>query len=278
MKRIDFSRVLARTPATSVCIACAILVGCNRAGKQIPNVVPEQNSTEDISQLPPDISLTADEFFKLFSADVDSAFDKYGGKVIEITGVVETYGRNIMDTPYIAIQVTGEPLNGVCGTLDPEPWACVAPGQTVRIKCKWVEKLSRQGILFVITETDVNQRVVVNPKQLAQEFTADAKRAEMKYVHKHLIIGGVIRRIDFDVPGAASVFFEGDDKFQIECNVSWNDKGSAREMKVGQRIKLVGEGATVQKGRIFVRECFAITKDPPMIPTNPELGNRGEAR
>jgi uncharacterized protein (DUF1330 family) len=247
-----------------------LALACNQAGNQ-PLREPVEPVDEDLSKLPADVSLSATEFFAAYSSNRDEAFQKHGGKIIDLTGVVEQYGRNINDDVFLQLRVANR-LSGICLSADKEPWAYVVPGQTVRLRGRWKEKLSTQGIRLLVVETDAKRRVAVSAMQLAGEFSADADASTRKYEGKHLILRGVVEAVDFKALGGGSVVLKGDGKLQVECNYSTDERTTIRAIQIGEEIGVVGDGADLNAGRVLIRYCFTITKDPPNIPINPNLG------
>jgi tRNA_anti-like len=56
----------------------------------------------------PTIKVTADQLMSDYTANEVSADAKYKNNVIEVSGIVETIGKDIVDTPYIALKTGGQ--------------------------------------------------------------------------------------------------------------------------------------------------------------------------
>lgn len=81
------------------------------------------------------IQVTAKELYQAYSANTIAADAEYEGKKLEITGVVDGIGKDILDQPYITLDV-GELINNVQCMLKDEAVAQasqLAQGTTVTL-------------------------------------------------------------------------------------------------------------------------------------------------
>jgi hypothetical protein len=221
------------------------------------------------------VSLTAEEFCNAYEKDLDRAFNDYGGKVIELTGVVDFCGRNIYDSVFIKMVVPGHLLHGNLGSAHPEPWAIVTPGQAIRLRGKWDTKLSRQGLRFFVVETDTSHRMTVTPDEVARTFEQD-ERAAWDHFHKlHLALAGIVEAVDFDDANLGgnrvNVVVRTKGKLKLNCAFESDERERLRDVAAGQPIRLIGEQPLVANSRLVLLDCFLVTIDAPIVPTNAEL-------
>jgi hypothetical protein len=235
----------------------------------------EPAAREDISGVPADMSFTAQQFFSKYKSNTDQAFQELGGKVIEITGVVGLYGRNIYDDVFINLEIPGNILGGNLGSEHSEPWAFVARGQTARLKGRWPQERTRRGPRFVVVETDTNTRLRVDPEELAQEFVKEPDAAANKYNFKHLILTGTIDGLDFEDPNVGTkqvnVLIKSNSKLKPNCHFVSDERERLRGFAAGQRIQFVCDSPAIYKGRLVLLQCYLVTTEPPAVPTNAAL-------
>ncbi|MFA6270222.1 MAG: hypothetical protein WC657_03380 [Candidatus Paceibacterota bacterium] len=76
-------------------------VGEKAKTEAVQTVSQTTEKVEEVAELP---KITAKQIVDDYKANEVSADAKYKGKEFEISGVVETIGKDIMDTPYIALE------------------------------------------------------------------------------------------------------------------------------------------------------------------------------
>lgn len=64
----------------------------------------QQNNTPE----PPVLKVTADQIFSDYTANEVAADAKYKSKMIEVSGIVGTIGKDIVDSPYVTLKAGGE--------------------------------------------------------------------------------------------------------------------------------------------------------------------------
>jgi hypothetical protein len=241
----------------------------------VDEVAEQAAPVEDLSHVPADVSLSADEFFIAYERDLDRAFRDYGGKVIELTGVVDLFGRSIYGGVFIKMDVSDHLLSGNLGSAYPEPWAIVARGQTIRVRGRWSQKLSRQGIQFVVVETDTRKRIPVTVDEVVRAFTQDPRAASDHYRGKYVSLSGTIADLDFDDSDVGAnqvkVVLKGDGKLKLNCCFDADERERLRGVAIGQTIRLVGDNPFVWEGRLLLPGCYLVSSDPPAVPVNPAL-------
>src|SRR5262249_6520764 len=139
-----------------------------------------------------EFSMDADSWHAEWAKGREAAAEKYKGKTVELSGVVDSpdddpYGK----LGYIALKLKGGGLGPRCALDDPAPWLKVGPGCTIKIKGV-VPDGGLSGELYpcVIVESSPNTCLPITAAQLAKEFAADRKAAVDRYRDKCLIVEG----------------------------------------------------------------------------------------
>lgn len=95
-------------------------------------------ATHQARQEPP-IELTADALFAAYKANEVAADEKYKGKLLKVSGVVKSIGKDVMDEPYIALRASDnefETVNAYFTKSDIENLAKLSKGQDVTVTCR----------------------------------------------------------------------------------------------------------------------------------------------
>lgn len=112
----------------------AIGTGSEGAPPSTPSTGPPSTSPP----APAAIEVTADELIQAYEANEVAADAKYEGKILNVTGVVDNVGKDIVDTPYVVLTSGGEwEVWGVQCMFDKEhepELAQLAVGQTVTVQ------------------------------------------------------------------------------------------------------------------------------------------------
>lgn len=66
------------------------------------------NATVVQTPVQPTIKVTADQIMSDYTANEVSADAKYKNNEVQVSGIVDTIGKDILDTPYIALKAGGE--------------------------------------------------------------------------------------------------------------------------------------------------------------------------
>jgi hypothetical protein len=201
-----------------------------------------KNAVEDLTKVPPAFSLTAKEFSDEYKKDKAAAKEKYKDKVIELTGVVDSFGKDGSGGAHVML-VAADVLDRVfCVTAEEEPWSVVVPGQKIKIKGKWPEfSVSPALIACVFVETGPYQPTVLTAEQLAKEYESDPEAATKKYGEKYLVLTGEIAAKEYNSAGAAGIVLKTDGKVKVNCSFTAFDKESTKSWKVGQKVKVIGQ-------------------------------------
>jgi hypothetical protein len=225
--------------------------GCSPSNQQKPL------KPADIAEGQPDFVLTAEEFAKEWETSPKAAWEKYKGRIVELSGVVHSvwYGLITLDSGADHRETVS------CFTVDKEPFASVSGGQTVKIKGTCVPQLGQcQFHGCVIMQTGPAVVLVVKSADLGKEFDTDAEVAEKKYVKKYLIVSGPVEETSekdgwFDLAGAG---------VRIRCGYAPIDAHRFASAKKGQTVKVYGECHFSPKENLVtigdIRGCALITK------------------
>lgn len=214
-------------------------------GKTIP-LVGEDNRPVDISK-PPDFSLTTSELADDFKQS--AANRKYARGIVELSGVVASYGREMSDDDTLTLNPTGYHLRGgevKSFVTEKEPWARVCEGQQVKIRGR-VATDSREPALrgCIITEAGPNQAKVVTAEEWIREYASDAESFKTSYDDKPLLVTGKIVRTDINPDqGIFEVYLQGDGTILLVCRfvtVSQKSRQQLKQLQVGQEIRVPGK-------------------------------------
>lgn len=248
-------------------------IGC---GKQtsVPNAndAPEtRNTTSNVSKdggsskqpaAAPDLSSAkADYTFepKLWKEECKNnpkgAKEKYTGKVIQLTGTIETLGADPyrpLGIIYLRDNMSTDEIR--CYTADPEPWWKVSPGSKITLKGTPGESVSHPGDLIhcVIVEASPNQAIVVNAEQLAKDVLKNGNAAVEKYSGKYGIVEG-----ELVSKKENQLVLKGDGKTTIQCAFGYGDIDEERmaTLKIGQKVKVFGQIA-ISDLQVGVDRCL----------------------
>jgi hypothetical protein len=77
-----------------------MLLGSGSSNKNTNNAQPSQNNTAQEEQY---IKITASELLSEYKANQVAADDKYKNKIIEVSGTINSIGKDVLDTPYVTI-------------------------------------------------------------------------------------------------------------------------------------------------------------------------------
>lgn len=72
-----------------------------------------QREELEAEQQPPALTITADRLMREYEANEVAADRRYKGKVIVVTGVIDSIGTDVLDTLYVVLQAESEGLSRV---------------------------------------------------------------------------------------------------------------------------------------------------------------------
>lgn len=95
MKQINLNSVLA------VCLILLVVVACNRSNRTGSSNTAGSGNTQSSSD-----EMTADALFDEYQKDKEAADRKYKGKVLTITGTVDTVKVGLSGNPYVTMKTS----------------------------------------------------------------------------------------------------------------------------------------------------------------------------
>jgi tRNA_anti-like len=268
-----------RHPAVAL-LAVALLHGTGCGPKEVtpaPAVpLPPSGKPKDDAGPPPAVakteaapSLTADQLAQEIERNPRAALAKYGGTVLELSGVVDGVGQTLQRGPYLTLEVQGHDIGIMCYMADKEPWARVSPGSGVKVRGKWPRGQDDQGRELVVRDTlqdcvlvevGHNPAPVLSAGQLAKEYAAGPEATNKKYNGKWLIVDGEVADKGKEVP--AKIYLKGSGKVRVRCEVSPFEKQLTEPLQTGQHVKLLGQYARTAGNtdtEVGLYDCLPIT-------------------
>jgi hypothetical protein len=201
----------------------------------------------------PAFTLTVSEFEAEYKKDAKAADQKYGGKIIDVSGTVSVVGQDALgDDCFVLLSTKG--LGVYCKTIDDQPWARVGSEQKVKMRGTCPPKADR-GYLeqcMVIEKDKSYAPVTIASDQLAKEFTKAQEEARKKFHEKTVIVKGEVTAKREDKDGDISLTLKGDGNVNVICYVRSPNKGQANVVQVGGSVKLVGSCSFFEKTAQFI--------------------------
>jgi hypothetical protein len=165
--------------------------GTNDAGEALVNAEPQNVKLDDPLYFAPpaalasfekaDFVVTPDEFANETRKETHGGFDKYGGKVIEVSGRVNGFFRTIGGKEILKIATSDGPSLR-CIMAQEGLWKTTMPGTTVTVRgqcTKYVPIVSLRECRIVAA--DPKGAVVRTPDELIAEILQDPKAASERY-------------------------------------------------------------------------------------------------
>jgi len=232
----------------------AVVVGCDKnkgstGATTGPKGGPDPNKAADVS-------LTADEFAKEYKADSKGTAAKYKRKVIELSGTVDSFGKNFGGEVQLILGVKGEIVGVICFTADKKPWNQAAPGQTVKIKGTFPEvAISPALVNCVVVEASGPKETVLTAEDLGKAYDADPAAVKAKYKNKSLVLSGTVA--DKKDEGLR-VYFKTSSKVKVLASFTPSDKKDAEAIKPGQPARVVGQFSELYggDGEVAIGQCL----------------------
>lgn len=224
----------------------------------------------------PDFTTTAEALMAEYQKDPQAARDKYDGKLIELQGEVSGIGRGPMSrvfedmklAPALMLGPRGQVPRVLCFTTDDQPWAKVAPPQSITIRGRGDADSGRDGPVLLdcqIVAAGPCAAVPITAAALAQECAASEEQTAARYRGKCLRINGELLKIE--LRGSAgfvgheifSLHLEGDDKRIIVCRGA-DDLRRLKALKPGQQVQLMGEFGHGERSEVVVLDCVLVDR------------------
>lgn len=253
--------------ATLLLAALFVAAGCGtRTTEEIKGPTGQDKAGNpkdpDLTSVAPKFTMTAVEFGEEYKKDKKAADEKFKNEVIELSGKVVLFGRNIGGQSYLSLEFPKEITGIMVFPTEKEPWAKVSPGQQIKVKGKYPEfSISPSLLHCVLTEVGNNPAPALTADQLAKEFTADKEATKKKYDDQWLIIEGEMIDTGTSKSGTLMLRMKGTDKMAVECFFPPDFKDDVAKLKAGQKVKVIGKGSifTQADDKPGLDQCHLIT-------------------
>jgi hypothetical protein len=142
-KRTGLGRKIARVAGTIAVgfIALVIWVAYESSPDRTGSVTSTDGSVSSATHTPPapPIAISADDLYAAYKANEVAADAKYKGKTLEVTGVVGSISKDVMDDPYITLVTTEnefETVNAYFSKGAMQKLSELRKGQGVTVTCR----------------------------------------------------------------------------------------------------------------------------------------------
>jgi hypothetical protein len=184
-----------------------------------------------------------------FKKDEKACQQKYSGKTIEVSGkVTDITWQEIQEKAYIRLEKFPDGVQ--CITIDKQPWAKIAPGQTVKIRGKAADYSFRTLITLEaceVVDSGPNQLEEISTEDLIKKLQADKDRpVDELGPPGHLLVSGEVARIEKGEQNREVVYLKGTDGIAVTCGL---DDYFIKKLKPGQKIKLVARAQVTGEGK-----------------------------
>jgi hypothetical protein len=170
-------------------------------------------------------------------------FERYRGRVIDLTGKVGRVGKSIQG-PYVTLQAADDDSRLQCYTITKAPGARVGRGMPIKIRGQVPADDSAPLKDCIFIEVSPGSAAAVSAVDLSKEFADDLAAAKTKYrIGNYLVVTGEIVKRDEDPSGNPRVELKGDGKALITCIIASKEEADAAgsRLVVGKTVKLGGE-------------------------------------
>jgi hypothetical protein len=223
----------------------------------------------------PDFRLTAQELYDEFVKDKAAAHKKFGGKVIEVGGVVRDckasgpHSLLVLDVKKNKDYVGFDDVYGA--TEEKECWARHGRGQKVKLRGKWGGPgwVGAAVTHAAVVEAGPNPTVLYPAAGLAKEWGADSAGLARRYQSKHLIVEGEVLKKEERRGAFSTVYLKGTAKAPVACNFGFHDREQAQGLKVGQKVKVFGELSSYSDTGPALTGCLVVTRPTTAAPAGP---------
>jgi hypothetical protein len=189
-----------------------------------------------------DLVVTPAEWRADFKKDAQAAKAKYKGKVIEMSGVVDSARPDPFGAPvgFIDLEVANDFAGVRCVLKDPKPWKKVSPGSKVTVRGKSSDVVSGDLNPCEIVEAGPNPGVVISATELAKQFAADRSAAQKKYDDKWAYVKGEVIERTKSEGCAVLLKLKGDGDIIVTCCFGEAYKFTADKVKSGSKVDIYG--------------------------------------
>lgn len=120
-------------------IVIFVVIAIATSGEPTPTSSPSTESTPAVTE-PSGIPVSAVQLYSAYKDNEVAADAQYEGKILDITGVVESIGKDILDTPYVTLTDGSEwavwGVQCMFSKKDEATLAQLSKGQTITVRGK----------------------------------------------------------------------------------------------------------------------------------------------
>lgn len=130
---------------TTLLIAGAVLSFASTTDKE------KKKKAKEVASASTDVRISAPQLAAEYKANEVAADGKYKGKIIEVSGVVDSVGKDVLDQPYVSLSGGRGNFMGVqCyfGKHNLSELSGLKKGQSVTLKCKGAGKTISPSLKF----------------------------------------------------------------------------------------------------------------------------------
>src|SRR5882724_5417045 len=186
-----------------------------------------------------DIVVTPAEWRADFKKNAAAAKAKYKGKVVEMSGTVDSARPDPFGNPvgFIDLEVANDPFGSVrCVLADKKPWLKVSPGSKVKVRGKSSDVVSGDLNPCEIVEAGPNPGVVITAAELTKQFGADRQATKKKYDEKWAYIKGEVSAVTKPQGCAVLLTLKGAGDITVTCCFGEAYKRGTEIVKVGTHV------------------------------------------
>lgn len=238
-------------------IISAVLLYCLALGASADQlIVPVSSELSGISTSPSfqssAISISSRDLYKAYDDNAVAADLKYKGKLLKVTGKVESIDTDIMDEIYVSLEGDGYFGTVTCYFSDAHASAAagLSKGSTITIQgtCDGhfigpnLKDCSIEGAKpSSNSSTSSSAPSNISAKDLFKEYDENAVAADLKFKGKTLTVTGTVEDIDTDIMDDIYVSLEGDGYFgTVQCYISDSAINEVASLKKGSTVKIRG--------------------------------------
>ena len=253
-----------------VIIALAILI----IGSSGSNTGSSNPTNPPAPAAPQAIKVSAEDLREAYEQNEVAAEKKYGDQLVEVTGIVNNVGTDILNNVYVTLS-TGEYLKSIQCYFEADDEidkvATLVEGQEVTIlgtcnglsltnvtvkECSFAS-ISSPGVGNSQTSTEPGNNIIeITAADLFAAYSENEVAANGKYKDKKLQITGTINHIGTDILDRVYITLEaGEMLYSVQCYfVDSDEAAKVAELRKGDTITLIGvcEGMSLN---VMVRQC-----------------------
>ncbi len=224
---------------------------------------------------PETIKISPEDLYSAYKNNEISANEKYEGKLVELTGVVNSIGTDILNDVYITFDI-GEYLSGVQCYFegdDAKKVGSLSKGQTVTIigtcdgfsltsvlvkDCKITSDVAEPKHPTDTTEPvkpATDEIIEISASDLFAEYQNNSVAADQKYKGKKLKVTGTINDIGKDIADDTYITIEtGEMFYEIQCYFLDSELDDVAGLKKGDSVTLIGtcDGMSIN---VILKRC-----------------------